>query len=750
MKFRKVMLCFIWIAAAVALFLVVISGRPKSKPSVARAAKERAAVERFAAVASAPSSGFLSGRVQSSDGDRLSQARVCAADAQSGAVGRPRTTCADADSNGEYTIALATPGAYSIAAEASGFKPGSARGGQLIGVARGERTTGIDIVLEHGGARLAGLVLDLTGGPVPGATIRATRFAPPSSTVSTESDHEGKFTFWVVPGEVTLNTEAAGYASSTLPRMAPSSDVVIRLTPGSNVQGSVISAEDHQPVTDIEVRAFPIKGANPLLHRSGVSNADGVFGIAGIAPGAYVLVAEGSGWRGSSDGALEIGLAQSITNAIVTVRHVATVKGMVASRLDGLPCLMGTVALARPGHPNLADPPSVSDLPGAIESKVPEMMVTIAADGAVYFPAVPPGTYHAVVQCTDRILSEGPTNVEVGTTDVAGLIWKVDAGRGFVVHMVDEADNPLPGALVWLNSPPRAVQVPVKADGSGRAEYPGVLYPGMYWLTPARGHGGYEGDPVNVDLREGTGQVEVTVRFRGKASILATVTGTDSKPIDDIAVEATLLSPSEQSASALPAPAASTTELPEQPAAGIPPPAARFRAIGLGSGRFRIGPLAAGRYKLEANDGGNPPFEATTPSGTIEVGSGVASAAIRVDRGASIHGIIVDQSKQPIPDTWVSATCGKAPGQPSPAHLFGRAPPYATKRTMSGRDGHFTISDVQVNTFCTVRAEEPYGLVGTINDVRPGDDVSVSLTEDAKAASRENGALQQSGLPFER
>ena len=44
----------------------------------------------------------------------------------------------------------------------------------------------------------------------------------------------------------------------------------------------------------------------------------------------------------------EIGLAQSITNAIVTVRHVATVKGMVVSRLDGLPCLMGTVALARP------------------------------------------------------------------------------------------------------------------------------------------------------------------------------------------------------------------------------------------------------------------------------------------------------------------------------------------------------------------------------------------------------------------
>jgi Carboxypeptidase regulatory-like domain len=711
------------IAAALLFGIFVRRERPRARPAPI-AAEERIRTPLAGTVATIVE--VVSGNVRSSDGP-IGNAHVCAADAASTAIGRPRTTCVDGDSQGHYAVTLPAAGAYSVVAEAQGFRPGSAFGGRFVSISAGERKADVDIVLERGGVKVAGVVLDLTGGPIHGAVVRATRFAPPQSTVATESDQAGRFALWVQPGHVALNAEAVGYVPALVGRVAPTSDVVITLTPGSNVRGIVVSSVDREPVADVEVRAVPVQRAGSPLNRSGTSDVEGHFGIGAIEPGEYALVAEGSGWRGQSDRSFKIGLAETVAPITVTVSPAALVTGRVVVRPGDSPCPIGTVTLTTPGQATIYDPPTVVDDPVRVRAppSVPAMIATIEADGAVRFRAVPPGTYHAVVQCVDHVLREGPSVLEVSASGAGGIVWKVDAGLGLVVHMVDESDNPLPGAVVSLRSATRRLNMPLTADASGRYESPAQLFPGLYTLVA--GGDGYNADPVDVDLREGMGKVDATVRFAGQGSIEVTVQGPNAEPIDDVRVRAILLnepSPAAIAPIGSPKTAEATDEATEP--APAPPRLRLYMGIALGGGRFRIGPLASGQYRVQASDGVNPPFEGN--SAGLSVGRGVVTTTIAVDRAGTIRGVVLDPSSQPVPDTWVSATCdAPTSGAAAQTAFHKRAPPTA-RRTMTAKDGRFSIRDLLADAVCSVRAEEPYGRAGMKSDVHPGDDVAVRLT----------------------
>jgi hypothetical protein len=359
------------------------------------------------------------------------------------------------------------------------------------------------------------------------------------------------------------------------------------------------------------------------------------------------------------------------------------------------------------------------------------MSVPIEADGTVHFRAVPAGEYHAVVKCLDHVLVEGPTLVEVASAAIDNLIWKVDAGIGLVVHMVDEGDHPQPEAISWLTSSTSPVRMALVANADGVYDHTRMLYPGTFTLTP--GHGGSDGDPVSVELREGMEKVDVTVRFKGQCAIIATVRGSDSEPIDDMTVRAvSVIRPEQTSADDPKAPR-------ERP----------YEAIPLGNGRFQIGHLPPGRYRVQAADGVNPPFEASgPPGGILQVSKGVVDATIVVNRGASVRGRVVDPSSQPAPDTWVSASCKRTvASETPPGPSFGRKlRPFAGKRTITNQDGQFTLKDLEDSAVCTVRAEQPFGMAGMTYDVSPGaSDVVVALapvddpSESASVASGPGG-----------
>jgi hypothetical protein len=708
------------IAAMVACVAVVMRPRRSVRAPVPRAEVAAASTTSDdhgsgASRLAAKVPGRLAGRVTTRAGVAVRAARVCAVRSSSEPMAEP-PTCVDSGTDGGYVIDGLPAGGYAVTAEAEGYFPGEPSGGEWIDVGIGEERFGLDIVLEEGGAKVAGRVLDATGGVVPGATVRAIRAAPPHQAVAVSTDGHGRFALWVRPGPVTLGAEAVGYAPARIARVAPTSDVALTLTPGSNVQGAVVSAEDGAPVPGIEVRAVPIGSWASPLHRSAVSDRDGVFSIRGLEPNGYTFVAEGDGWRGQTPVALSVGLAESIGGVRVTVSSAALVEGTVVQRADGQPCASGSVTLGPISTQATSpyDPPSAagasSSVPDAGAPAVPFMMASIGPAGDVHFRAVPAGAYHAVVECPEHVLVAGPTTVTVGHSDLRGLAWKVDAGLGLVVHAVDEAGRPSPGARVALTWPPRGAAgvravMPLAVDAAGTYAVPGVLYPGRYTLAPA---GGAEGDPVDVDLHDGTGKAEVTLRLRGSGSILVTVRTSSGDLVDDVRVSATR--------SSGPGAADASASL-GQVVTGSP----------LGGGQFRIGPLIQGSYGVQASDSVNPPVPADGSSGGVVVHAGSdAHVTVTLERGASLRGRVVDDARQPLPDVWVSATCRldtpQATGPSTLAASLGAGP-----RVVSGADGSFTLEHLATHVLCDLRAEQPYGGVGVVRDARPGEAVVVQL-----------------------
>jgi hypothetical protein len=351
------------------------------------------------------------------------------------------------------------------------------------------------------------------------------------------------------------------------------------------------------------------------------------------------------------------------------------------------------------------------------------MSAPIEADGSVHFRAVPAGVYQTEVKCLDHKLVEGPTTVTVAEADIADLLWKVEAGIGLTVHMVDEASEPLPRATTWLSAPDSPMRMALIADAKGISVQRRMLYAGSYTLTP--GHGGSDGDPVSVELRDGMDNLDVTVRFNGRCAIVATVKGSDSAPIDDMMVRG-------------------LSVIDPNPAADMDDPKTPrerpYESIALGNGRFRIGHLPPGKYRVQAADGVNLPFEASSPaSGIVEVSSGVVEVTITVDRSARIRGRVLDSNGQPVPDSWVSASCKRTTASAAPTLPFGpRLRPFTAKRTITNQDGQFTLSDLERSALCTVRAEQPFNFntVGLKNDVTSGvDDVVVTLAPEADATA---------------
>jgi protocatechuate 3,4-dioxygenase beta subunit len=648
--------------------------------------------------------GSIAGTVVHEDAGPAALARVCAVEIGLEAVGAGTAACVQANSAGVYLLPGMPAGGYALTAEAEDHAPASPLGGNPVFVTAGEDKNGVDFVIEGGGARLAGTVLDATGGAVPGATVRVTRTAPPFQSLAVTSDHDGRFSIFVAPGQVAIRAESTGYAATQVFRTAPASDVVLTLTPGATFSGDVVSALDGRPLSGIEVRAIPVGSWGTPVNPSATSGERGDFSIHSLSPGEYSLAAEGEGWRGTSDRQVLVGVAQTIEHLRLRVYPAFSVAGRVIERAKSAPCTQGSVTLG----PTSPWPMSPYDPPGdtgeSTTSAVPIIMAPIEPNGQVRFRSVSSGAYHVVVHCPDKVLTDGPRTLEIRDADRDGIVWTVDDGLGIVVHVVDEANRPVPNApfqFLWPPRGPRASRLlmPVATDQGGSVEIPGVLYPGTYTAKPDVG---YEAAPVDVDVGHGAStKTEVTLRLAGTRSILVTVRSAGGEPIDDVKVSAKML--------AL-AGAADASTGGQQVRA----------AVALGNGRFRIGPASTGRYRIEAADGVNP-----VVSVDADASRGDGSVTLVLDRDASIRGRVVDSKNEPVADVWVTASCRSADAvSDRPARAFA-----AGRRVLTDPEGAFTLTQLTRTAACQLRAQTSSGAVALANDVHPGDTASIQLPE---------------------
>jgi protocatechuate 3,4-dioxygenase beta subunit len=429
-------------------------------------------------------------------------------------------------------------------------------------------------------------------------------------------------------------------------------------------------------------------------------------------------------------------LAETIQGVNITVSPATSLVGKVVSRADGKPCPAGTVTLGPTGARSAYDPPSSVDPPGS--SQVPGMVATIESDGHVRFPAVTRGVYHAVVQCLNSVLTEGPTTVRVDDVSVNDVVWKVDSGIALTVHVIDDSGQPLANAPFALSWPPdkngaAGPEMSLTADATGSYQTPSVLYPGKYRLLSDSGG---QAEPVEVDLHEGSGRNEATLRLAGRGYVLVNVRTASGEPIDAVRVSASLVNN---------APSAKASQRAGGAAESLAAQTGSVQGVPLGNGRFRIGPCASGRYKVAADDFVNPP--AAAADGLVELRERSVETTITLDRPGSIRGVVADAANQPLPDVWVSAACRStdAESQPKTALLQESGP--TGRRAATDSQGRFVLTGIDENARCTVRAERPHGAVGVQRDVRAGASVSVTLPE---LASLRGVAVTPDGKPVLR
>jgi hypothetical protein len=259
-----------------------------------------------------------------------------------------------------------------------GFALSSAAEGRPVRV---HGPTELNFTLQDEGVRLAGVVLDATGGPVPGAIVRAVRDdGERLRATHLESAEDGSFELWIAPGQLTLYGEAEGYAPAVAFTLAPRDNVELVLTPGGGVRGRVVSALD--PVAGVRVEAQP-QDFSQFPPPPAYSDEDGAFQLAGLQPGAYFLGAGGAQARGAYPRAVHLDLGEVLRDLVLEVVPAVTLSDQVLLRKDATPCESGVVHIGA----RVPESGTAEDAP-----QLPSLSTSVV-DGEFRFEGLVPGRH---------------------------------------------------------------------------------------------------------------------------------------------------------------------------------------------------------------------------------------------------------------------------------------------------------------------------------------------------------------------
>jgi large repetitive protein len=433
----------------------------------------------------------VAGRVVNGAGKGIAQARVCTLSEKTAAG---EEVCTATNAQGRFGFAV-SPNTHALITSARGYEPRST-------LLRNEDP--VQVTLVAGGDTLAGQVLDVTGGPITGAWVRA-------GAVNTATAVDGTFALHVAAGNQLLSAGADGYGALERSVWAPSSGLRLVLSPASRVQGYVIAQDSLAPVAGVTVQVVGIAVAG-VAASNAVSGQDGGFSLAGIAPGDYTVAASDSSWS-SAEYPVTVALGQNLDSLQIKVTPAARLTALL--NVHGEPCQQGAVQLSGP-----AQLFGQTNAPGA-------------AAGAVELRGLLPGSYQVAVSCAGALpLAE--------TLTVAGLgefrqTWNLEAGLSVRGVVETPAGEPVRGTQVLLiplgDEGPERPSAGCVSGVSGEFACAG-LAAGDYECTLA--HGQPE-SPVRVHLPQPPNS-HLRLQARAVGTIVATLPPTALQDISQLGV----------------------------------------------------------------------------------------------------------------------------------------------------------------------------------------------------------------------
>ncbi len=242
----------------------------------------------------------VEGRVLAPDGTPASGALVSvmsAASAYPQEYGTRDGYQSVAETDGSFVVEGIEAGLYDVSAMAPGFAPA-----RTLDV----RVPASGLVLRlAGGARLAGLVMEDGGGPVPAFVVNVMlRQGPLERYAFAQArfiDAQGRFEFGgLKPGSYVVQVSAAGFVPSEreveVTEGAQEVRADVMLARGARLEGRVLSAGSRRPIAGARVSVEALRSADALAPLfDAVSGADGAFSLEGIPGSGVTLNVSGPG-----------------------------------------------------------------------------------------------------------------------------------------------------------------------------------------------------------------------------------------------------------------------------------------------------------------------------------------------------------------------------------------------------------------------------------------------------------------------
>ncbi|MEM6996745.1 MAG: sigma-70 family RNA polymerase sigma factor, partial [Myxococcota bacterium] len=243
--------------------------------------------------------------------------------------------CTTSAADGRFAIHGATNEPHTLAVMAEGFSPAYAHSAPR---------SDVRIVVHPGGTALSGRVVDVYGGPVADAWVAIENVAEETLGAAVRTDDDGRFSMWAVEGPVPLAVGALDYASSFSVVLAPSKEIVVRLSAESVISGIVVDSSG-VPAPGIRVAALLLPGPDKTTNRGGTtfSNADGRWELRGLQPHEYVLDASGAQSWGRAGEPIDLGIGDRRSGIEIKMIDGADLVGRIVDAGSGAACPEGFV-----------------------------------------------------------------------------------------------------------------------------------------------------------------------------------------------------------------------------------------------------------------------------------------------------------------------------------------------------------------------------------------------------------------------
>jgi hypothetical protein len=623
--------------------------------------------------------------------------------------------CVVTDEHGRYELASLIAAEYVVHATARGLRPGMyhpVQGAEVVAFAlgAGEVRSGVDLVLRRGGVEITGRVLDITGGPVAHAHVRASPRRRGGFGAVVDASAQGEFSLWVDPGQVWLLGSADGYAPNRVLGRAPGV-VDILLTPESSLAGIVVDAATNEPVEGARVDVNSVVW-NGNYGGHDTTDERGRFRVERLTPGRFITTAATGHGYGRAEGSTLIGLGVHVDGVVVKLAPAWRVSGKIVIASTSELCAEGVVEL----------------IDAARERSI---FLQHDSNGVYEADGVPPGTYSVGVSCRGFAPGNAAAPIVVEDRDVLGQIWQVEGGAQIRGRVLARSGEPVEGARIsdtYIGGD-AADRVVINVDTSkpdGQYRLRGLKH-GVHRITVETSRGVAPREGITIDVTDGA-TLERDLIVDAGGTVVGTVVDDTGRPIPGLDILA-IASDGSWSFE-------------------------RGTVTSDESGRFRFEELRPGDYRITASRGWGDVLRrpGTTDDAMQGEPTTVRSAQVSTvrlvvegQRGA-IRGTVVDAAGGPVPDAFVAASresdavgAGGSKTASTRDDWWGSR----TQPVVTGTDGSFELSRLPAGMY-SLRAYRKGGGEAIAEHVATG---SVTRLQIRATGSLEGIARRTSGPP---